>query len=196
MRIDAMSQAEKSGTLTLPLSQDNENWLKSKIRDIPDFPKPGIVFKDLTTLFSDAKAFAFVLDTMAERCRTLKPELIAGVEARGFIFAPTIAYKLNLGFVPIRKPGKLPYKVEKLEYALEYGSDTVEIHCDAVSHGHRVILIDDLLATGGTAAAARSLLCRVGANVVGVGFAVELGFLAGRQKLASESDVFALINYE
>jgi adenine phosphoribosyltransferase len=188
------SQAERSNSATLPLSKDNENWLKSKIRDIPDFPKPGIIFKDLTTLFSDATAFQFVLDTMTECCRLQKPEVIAGIEARGFILAPTIAYRLGIGFVPIRKPGKLPYRVEKLEYELEYGFDTIEIHADAVNHGHRVVLIDDLLATGGTAAAASKLLTRLGANVVGIGFAVELGFLNGREKLG-DSDVFALINY-
>ncbi|HEY9719046.1 MAG TPA: adenine phosphoribosyltransferase [Trichormus sp.] len=190
------TQTEKSTNLNLPLSQEKLDWLKSKVRDIPDFPKPGIVFKDLTTLFSDAQAFAYVLDVMAERCKQLKPDVIAGIEARGFILAPTIAYKLGLGFVPIRKPGKLPYKVEKLQYDLEYGTDTIEIHADAVSHGHRIVLIDDLLATGGTAGAARQLLTTLGGNVVGVGFIVELGFLKGRSKLSGESDVFALVNYE
>jgi len=180
--------------MTLPLSKENETWLKSKIRDIPDFPKPGIIFKDLTTLFSDAKAFAFVLDTMTECCRQFKPDVIAGIEARGFILAPTIAYRLGVGFVPIRKPGKLPYRVEKLQYELEYGFDTIEIHADAVGHGHKVVLIDDLLATGGTAAASCRLLTSLGAEVVGVGFAVELGFLPGREKLA-DKDVFSLINY-
>jgi adenine phosphoribosyltransferase len=190
-----MSAKTEKGSLALPLSQEQESWLKSKIRDIPDFPKPGIVFKDLTTLFSDPEALQFVMDVMAERCKELKPDVIAGVEARGFIFAPTIAYKLGLGFVPIRKPGKLPYKVHKLEYDLEYGTDIIEIHSDAVSHGHRVILIDDLLATGGTAVAGRKLLSMLGANVVGVGFVVELGFLGGRQKLATESEVFSLVNF-
>jgi adenine phosphoribosyltransferase len=190
-----MSTKTEKANLTLPLSKEKEDWLKSKIRDIPDFPKPGIVFKDLTTLFSDAQALEFVMDVMAERCKELKPDVIAGIEARGFIFAPTIAYKLGLGFVPIRKPGKLPHKVHKVEYDLEYGTDTIEIHSDAVSHGHRVVLIDDLLATGGTAVAARKLLGLLGANVVGTGFVVELGFLNGREKLANDSEVFTLVNF-
>ena len=181
--------------LSLPISKQKDEWLKSKIRDIPDFPKPGIVFKDLTTLFADAQAFAFVIDVLAERCRALKPDVIAGIEARGFVLAPTIAYKLGLGFVPIRKPGKLPHRVQKLQYDLEYGTDTIEIHSDAVSNSHRVVLIDDLLATGGTAGAARQLLEVLGANVVGVGFVVELGFLNGRAKLSGESDIFSIINY-
>jgi adenine phosphoribosyltransferase len=153
-----MSSKTEKSSLTLPLSSEKDQWLKSKIRDIPDFPKAGIVFKDLTTLFADAEALEFVMDVMTERCRLLKPDVIVGIEARGFIFAPTIAYKLGLGFVPIRKPGKLPHKVHKLEYDLEYGKDTIEIHSDAVAHGHRVVLIDDLLATGGTAVAGRNLL--------------------------------------
>jgi adenine phosphoribosyltransferase len=189
-------QTDKSANLSLPISAAQADWLKGKIRDIPDFPKPGIIFKDLTTLFGDAEAFAYVLDVLTERCKALKPDLIAGIEARGFILAPTIAYKLGLGFVPIRKPGKLPHKVEKLEYDLEYGKDTIEIHADAVNHQHRVVLIDDLLATGGTAGAARKLLEILGAKVVGVGFVVELGFLKGRAKLSGDSDVFAIVNYE
>lgn len=188
-----MSQTGRN--VILPLSKEDDSWLKSKIRDIPDFPKPGIIFKDLTTLLADAKAFSFVLDAMTEQCRALKPDVIVGIEARGFIFAPTIAYKLGCSFVPIRKPGKLPYRVEKLQYDLEYGTDTIEIHADAVSHGHRCVLIDDLLATGGTAGAARKLLTSLGGDVVGVGFVVELGFLDGRKKLEGASDVFALLNY-
>lgn len=190
------SQSERPVGSTLPLSKEKEDWLKSKIRDIPDFPKPGILFKDLTTLFADHKSFQFVIDVMTERCRELKPDVVAGIEARGFIFAPTIAYKLGIGFVPIRKPGKLPFRVESIQYALEYGVDSIEIHADAVDHGHRVVLIDDLLATGGTAAAARKLLSNLGAQVVGVGFAVELEFLRGRDKLASESEVFSLLKFD
>jgi len=189
------SQTEKSAGLTLPLDDKKQDWLKCKIRDIPDFPKPGIIFKDLTTLFADAESFKFVLDSMAEHCRELKPDVIAGIEARGFIFAPTIAYQLGLGFVPMRKPGKLPYKVESLQYDLEYGTDRIEIHSDAVGHGHRVVLIDDLLATGGTAGAARQLLTNLGAKVVGVGFVVELAFLKGRARLGDSSDVFSLLTY-
>jgi len=182
-------------SIQLPLSKEKDDWLKSKVRDIPDFPKPGIFFKDLTTVVSDPAAFPFTLDALTDRCRSLKPDVIVGIEARGFIFAPTIAYKLGLPFVPIRKPGKLPYQVEKLEYDLEYGTDVIEIHVDAVSHGHRAVLIDDVLATGGTAGAARKLLTYLGANVVGTGFVIELSFLNGRNKLDQESDVFSLLTY-
>lgn len=189
----------QSGTsvqeLTFPLSADKSSWLKSKIRDIPDFPKPGIIFKDLTPLLKDPAAFAFAIDVMAERCRSLKPDFIAGIEARGFIFAPTIAYRLGIGFIPIRKPGKLPYKVEKLEYQLEYGTDCIEVHADAVEKGDRVVLIDDLLATGGTAGAAAKLLSALGADIVGIGFLVDLAFLNGRSRLSKDSDVFALLSY-
>lgn len=181
--------------LSLPISQSNSDWLKSMIRDIPDFPKPGIIFKDLTTLFKDAKALAFAIDVLTEKCRSLNPDVIAGIEARGFILAPAIAYQLGLGFVPVRKPGKLPYQTHKIDYDLEYGTDSIEVHIDAAQAGNRVVLIDDLLATGGTAAAAKKLLEVLGANVVGVGFIVELAFLSGRKKLDSATDVFAMVKY-
>jgi adenine phosphoribosyltransferase len=190
-----MSTQVDKKELSLPLSATKEDWLKTKIRDIPDFPKPGIIFKDLTPLLKDAEAFSFAIDVMVEKCRALKPDYIAGIEARGFIFAPLIAYKLGIGFVPIRKPGKLPYVVQKLEYELEYGTDCIEVHADAVSKGHRVILIDDLLATGGTAGAAEKLLAILEADVVGIGFLVELAFLEGRKKLPKKADTFALITY-
>lgn len=190
-------QAEQmSKELTLPLSKENDQWLKGKVRDIPDFPKPGIIFKDLTTLLQDAEAFSYVIDVMSEKCRTLKPDLMVGIEARGFILAPAIAYKLGIGFVPIRKPKKLPYQVETVTYDLEYGTDAIEIHIDAVTSGHRVVLIDDLLATGGTAAAAYQLLSKLGATVSGIGFIIELGFLNGKSKLPKDADVFSLINYK
>lgn len=181
--------------LKLPLSAEKADWVKASIRDIPDFPKPGIIFKDLTPLLKDVAVFKFVIDAMTEKCRELKPDTIAGIEARGFLLGPTIAYELGLPFVPIRKPGKLPYSVKKLEYALEYGTDTIEVHSDAVENGHRVVVIDDLLATGGTANAAQNLIKSVGGNVVGIGFIVELAFLGGRAKLPTDSDVFSLISY-
>jgi len=181
--------------LSLPLSQADQTWLKGRVRDIPDFPKPGIIFKDLTPLLKDAEALAYVIDVMTENCKALKPNLIAGIEARGFILAPTIAYNLGVGFVPIRKPGKLPYDVQRLEYALEYGTDTVEIHADAVTGDDRVVLIDDLLATGGTAAAATSLLELLACKVVGIGFIIDLAFLGGRNKLSKDAEVFSLIAY-
>ena len=177
------------------MTEHSTEWLKGKIRDVPDFPKPGIIFKDLTPLLKDVERFKFVIDSMSAKCKEFKPDLIAGIEARGFLLGPTIAYQLGLGFVPIRKPGKLPYKTEKLEYALEYGTDCIEIHADAVSSGQRVIVIDDLLATGGTANAALQLIKRVGADVVAIGFMVELGFLEGRQKLPKDATVFSVIDY-
>jgi adenine phosphoribosyltransferase len=188
-------EAPNASALKLPLSAEKAAWLKESIRDIPNFPKPGIIFKDLTPLLKDVGRFKFVIDSMAEKCRELKPDLIAGIEARGFLLGPTIAFELGLGFVPIRKPGKLPYKVEKLEYALEYGKDCIEVHADAVDAGQKVVIIDDLLATGGTAGAAQKLIETVGGKVVGIGFIVELAFLAGREKLDSNADVFSLISY-
>jgi adenine phosphoribosyltransferase len=183
-----------SNTAIIPA--EKIQWLKGKIRDIPDFPKKGIVFKDLTTLLKDAEAFKYVVDVMAEKYALMKPDIIAGIEARGFMLAPAIAHRLNIGFIPIRKPGKLPHKVEKVVYQLEYGTDALEIHLDAASLGQRVVLVDDLLATGGTAAAAYQLLKTIGAEVVGIGFVVELDFLKGREKLAKSIDVFSVINYE
>jgi adenine phosphoribosyltransferase len=170
--------------------------LQSTIRDIPDFPKPGIIFKDLTTLLKNPDAFRFVIEAMSEHCRDLRPDYIAAIEARGFIIGPSIAYKLGAGFVPIRKPGKLPYTVERESYALEYGTDSIDIHVDAIEKGKRVVLIDDLLATGGTALAGHRLLSRLGAQVSGVGFIVELGFLNGRCKLPAGTDVFSLVKYD
>lgn len=181
--------------LELPLSKEKEDWLKSTIRDIPDFPKPGIIFKDVTTLMKNGEAFHFTLHSLAQRVAKLNPDVIVGIEARGFMLAPAIADILGKGFVPIRKPGKLPYKVERVDYALEYGTDTIEIHVDAIEKGQRVVLIDDLLATGGTAQGAAQLIEKVGGELVGIGFVIELGFLDGRSKLAKGADIFSLINY-
>ncbi len=177
------------------ISTEKAEWLKSKIRDIPDFPKPGIVFKDLTTLLKDKEAFGYVIDVFSDRFANLKPKYVAGIEARGFILAPAIAHKLNVGFIPVRKPGKLPYRVVRESYQLEYGSDTLEVHEDCVNKGDRVILIDDLLATGGTASAAYNLLTKVGADVVSFGFVVELAFLNGREKLNKDLDIFSVISF-
>ena len=184
-----------SEQVTHPVSPEKAEWLKSTIRDIPDFPKPGIVFKDVTTLLKDNKAFGYVIDTLAEYYASQRPKYIAGIEARGFILGPAIAHKLNVGFIPVRKPGKLPHKVVTESYALEYGTDTLEVHEDCVAKGDRVVLIDDLLATGGTAAAAYKLLTGVGAEVVSVGFVVELSFLNGRAKMPAGVDVFSIITY-
>jgi adenine phosphoribosyltransferase len=183
-------------TSFLPLSRERVEWLKGTIRDIPDFPKPGIVFKDMTTLLRNREAFAYTIDVLSEKFASLKPKYIVGIEARGFVLGAAIAHKLNVGFVPIRKPGKLPHKTEKAVYELEYGSDCVEIHVDAVDKGDKVILIDDLLATGGTAEAASRLLRKIGAEVVGIGFIVELSFLKGRQKLPTGIEIFSILQYE
>ncbi len=153
------------------------------------------MFKDLTTLLGNAEAFAYVIDVLAEKYKQLQPAYIAGIEARGFILGAAVAYKLGIGFVPIRKKGKLPYKVERQTYDLEYGTDAVEIHIDAVERGANVVLIDDLLATGGTASAACQLLRTVGANVVGIGFVTELGFLSGRERLPKDVDLFSMLTY-
>jgi len=179
-----------------PLTPTQSEWLQSTIRDIPDFPKPGIIFKDLTTLLKNPDALRFVIEAMSEHFRQLRPDYIAAIEARGFIIGPAIALNLGAGFVPIRKPGKLPYSVERESYALEYGTDSIEIHIDAIEKGKRAVLIDDLLATGGTALAAYNLLTRLGAQVSGIGFVVELGFLNGRSKLPAAADVFALVKYD
>lgn len=189
-----LSDMTKTDTC-LPITEAKANWLKTKVRDIPDYPKPGIIFKDLTTLFRDAEAFAFVIDALTEKVKEFKPTRLVGIEARGFILAPTIAYKLGVGFVPIRKPGKLPYKTEKVSYALEYGEDSVEVHVDSFDKNERVVIIDDLLATGGTALAACQLVEKLGARVAAAGFVVSLDFLNGRKRLPSQLEVFSLIQY-
>ncbi|GAC1690505.1 MAG: adenine phosphoribosyltransferase [Candidatus Acidiferrum sp.] len=169
--------------------------LKKLIREVPDFPKPGILFYDITTLLKDKKGFHTLIDRFCERYSGHHIDLVAGIEARGFIFAPALAFSLGAGFVPIRKPKKLPAKTASISYALEYGTDTLEIHEDAVQKGQRVLLCDDLLATGGTAAAAIQLLRNLGGVVDGAAFAVELTFLKGRSRLAN-LDVFSLMQYD
>lgn len=153
------------------------------LRDVPDYPKPGIVFKDITPLLQDARAFATCIDDLANLAEGLGATHIAGMESRGFLFGAPLAIKMGIGFLPIRKPGKLPWKTFAESYDLEYGQDTLEIHTDASAAGERVLLVDDLLATGGTAGASVKLVRRTGAEVVGCLFVVELGFLDGRKKL-------------
>jgi adenine phosphoribosyltransferase len=169
-------------------------WLKELIRDIPDFPRPGVVFKDVTPLLADADALAFCVDALTAPFAGTVTK-VAGIEARGFLFAAPAAVRLGAGLVPVRKAGKLPWRTERASYDLEYGSDAVEAHVDAVVPGDRVLIIDDLLATGGTAAATAELMERLGATVMGLRFVVELRFLGGRSKLTGY-DVAALINYE
>ncbi len=168
---------------------------KQLIRGVPDFPKKGILFYDITTLLKNPLALREVLDTMASRYRDQKIDLVLGVESRGFIFAPTLACQLGAGFVPVRKPGKLPSETIQVTYDLEYGKDTLELHKDAINKGQRVLVVDDLLATGGTAAAVTQLIRRLGGEVVGLAFLVELEFLNGRKKLAGY-DVFSLLQYQ
>lgn len=168
--------------------------LKRTIREIPDFPKPGVNFYDLTTLFRNPVAFHSAVDRMLERYRGVKLDAVAGIEARGFVLASAMAYGLGAGLVLVRKSGKLPRETEREEYTLEYGKSEVEVHRDAVSRGQRVLIADDLLATGGTAAAVGRLIERLGGRVEGYAFLVELAFLTGRKQLASEN-VFSLIQY-
>jgi len=173
----------------------NHDHLKKLIREVPDFPKPGILFYDITTLLKDGPGFHDVIDALKEHYRGSGVDVVVGIEARGFIFAPALAYALGAGFVPIRKPKKLPSDRVSVSYQLEYGTDSLEIHKDAIRRGHSVLIVDDLLATGGTAAAATKLVEQVGGKVAGTGFVVELTFLQGREKLAGY-DVFSLLQYD
>jgi adenine phosphoribosyltransferase len=157
--------------------------LSACVRDIPDWPRPGVVFKDITPLLADPAAFRATVDGIADAFADEPIDRVLGIEARGFILAAPVAYRFGAGFTPVRKAGKLPWQVEKEEYELEYGSDLLEIHKDAVNEGDRVLVIDDVLATGGTAAATVRLVERLGGSVVGLGFILELGFLGGRAKL-------------
>lgn len=169
--------------------------LKKLIREVPDYPKPGILFYDLTTLLKDKQGFHTLIDRLCDHYKSHHIDVVAGIEARGFIFAPALAYRLKAGFVPVRKPKKLPAKTASISYELEYGTDTLEIHEDAIRPGQKVIVCDDLLATGGTAAATMKLVQKLGGNVDGAAFAVELTFLNGRAKLPG-LDVFSLIQYD
>ena len=170
------------------------NDLKRLVRDVPDFPKKGILFKDITPILKDPKALQFAADELTSLLEESRPELIVGIESRGFIFSPVLAYKLKAGFIPVRKKGKLPAQTIRTSYQLEYGENELEIHQDAVFEGARVAVVDDLLATGGTAQAAVHLVEKLGGKVVGVVFLVELLFLKGRDKLAGYP-VFSLIQY-
>jgi adenine phosphoribosyltransferase len=169
--------------------------LKKLIREVPDFPKPGINFYDITTLLKHPEGLRLTVDALSSQFRGERVDVVLGIEARGFIFAPALAYHLNAGFVPVRKPSKLPAETARVSYALEYGEDTLEIHRDAVSAGQRVIIADDLLATGGTAKATVDLVESLGGVVAGLVFVVELEFLPGREKL-SGYDVRSLIKYQ
>ena len=169
--------------------------LKALIRDIPDFPKPGILFRDITPLLRDPQGWRAVMNQMGAICDRLKPDLIVGIESRGFIVGTALATDRNLGFVPVRKPGKLPGDILGIDYALEYGTDRLEIHSDALQGGAKVLLVDDLLATGGTAAAAAQLINQAGGELVGCSFVIELAALAGREKLPKDTPVESLVIY-
>ena len=175
---------------SVPESIHLEDW----IRDIPDFPQKGILFKDITPLLQDKAAFHAALDRLAAHYAGAGIQAVVGVESRGFIFGSVLAYLLNCGFVPVRKFGKLPYQTETVEYELEYGTNIVEIHTDAIQPGQRVLIVDDLLATGGTVSAAMELVEKLGGYIAGIAFLVELTFLKGREQLKGH-DVFALIKY-
>jgi len=168
--------------------------LKSFIRDIPDFPKPGIIFKDICPLLQSPQAFSYVIDDFTRRYQGKRVDVVVGIESRGFIFGAPLAYRLGSGLALVRKVGKLPSTVIRAEYALEYGNNTIEMHDDAISPGQRVVLVDDLLATGGTMSAAVELVKRLGGEIVGISFVVELTFLNGRQAL-KDYDVVSLIAF-
>ena len=169
--------------------------LKKLIREVPDFPKPGILFYDITTLLKDPDGFRLLSDEMVRRGEDLKPDVVLGIEARGFVFGPMLAARLGTGFIPVRKPGKLPAETVDVTYDLEYGQGSLHLHTDAVEPGERVLIIDDLLATGGTAAASCQLVEKLGGQVAGLGFIVELTFLNGRNKLP-DRNVFSLLQYD
>ena len=169
--------------------------LKKLIREVPDFPKKGILFYDITTLLKDKVGFARLIDLLSEHYTGKEIDLVLGMEARGFIFGPALAYRLNAGFVPVRKPGKLPAETVKISYELEYGSNALEVHKDAIGKGQRILIVDDLLATGGTAVATADLASGLGAEIAGLAFVVELDFLKGRERLAGYH-VFSLLHYD
>ncbi len=177
-------------TLSVPAQQG----LKALIREVPDFPKPGINFYDITTLLKDKRGFRQTVDALSAHYKSIPVDVVIGIEARGYFFAPAMALALGAGFVPVRKPKKLPHTVKSVEYALEYGTDQLEIHADAVEPGQNVLIIDDVLATGGTASAVAQLVSLLGGKIAGLGFVIELSFLNGRQKLA-DYEVFSLLQY-
>ena len=169
--------------------------IERAIRNVADFPKPGIQFKDITPLLADARLFSESIDLLIDGFKPGQVDAVVGIDARGFIFASAAALRLQAGFVPVRKKGKLPYKTHEQEYALEYGTSAIAMHVDALKPGNRVLLIDDLLATGGTAEATAKLATKLGAKIAGLGFVVELEFLKGREKL-KEYDVMSLLRYD
>lgn len=185
----------RSGRHYSEVMASDPGWLKEHIRDVPDFPKPGVLFKDITPLLADAAAFGATIDHLAAHFEGHRVDRVLGVEARGFIIAAPVADRLGAGFVPVRKSGKLPWEVASQTYDLEYGTDLLQIHVDGVAPGQRVAIIDDVLATGGTAAATVALVELLGAEVAGLGFVIELAFLGGRERLTGH-DFVSLLEYE
>jgi adenine phosphoribosyltransferase len=168
--------------------------IRAAVRDVPDFPKPGIIFKDITPILSDGKLFRAAIDAFLEQCRGKDIAKIVGIDARGFLFGSAVAYELGVGFVPLRKKGRLPYKTESAKYSLEYGEAEMELHIDAIERGEKIVLIDDLLATGGTSASAATLIKKVGGILLEAQFLIELEFLHGREKLAP-TPVISFLKY-
>lgn len=177
------------------VAEDLGRRIRQTVRDVHDFPQKGVVFKDITPLIADPDLFQAIIKTIAGDAASESVDIVVGIESRGFIFGAPVALALGCGFVPVRKPGKLPYKTERIEYALEYGSDVLEVHRDAVRPGQRVLIVDDVLATGGTAAATATLLERLGAVVTSLAFVIELGFLRGRDRLKAWP-VRSLVSYD
>jgi len=173
---------------------DTVENLRAAVRDVPDFPKAGIVFKDITPILSNGKLFRASIDLFLEQCRGKKIDKIVGIDARGFLFGSAVAYELGIGFVPLRKKGRLPYKIESAKYSLEYGEAEMELHIDAIERGEKIVLIDDLLATGGTSASAAVLIKKVGGILLEAQFLIELEFLRGREKL-TPTPVVSFLNY-
>lgn len=169
--------------------------IRTLIREIPDFPKPGILFRDITTLLQNADGLKATIDLMAEQVSSYQPDCVVGIESRGFIFGMPLAYQLGLSFIPVRKPGKLPAAVHRISYDLEYGQDSLEVHQDALHQSHRPLIVDDLLATGGTAAATAKLVQQTGATIAGFSFVIELSELNGRQRLPDGIPVTTLLSY-
>ena len=181
----------------MTMTMNELDYVRSTVRQVPDFPKPGILFLDITTATKDAKAMSLMINFLYEKFKDEKIDYVAGIESRGFIFGAPLACRLNAGFVPIRKPNKLPANTIKESYSLEYGTDTIEMHADAVKEGDRVLVIDDLLATGGTAVAACNLVKKVGAEVVAAAFIIELDPLKGREKIEAKGvKVVSMLNYD
>ena len=177
-----------------PMDEKTLETLRKTIRDVPDFPKPGIVFKDITTILKDGALFRYSVDLFLEQCRGKEIHKVVGIDARGFLFGSAVAYELGIGFVPLRKKGRLPYRTESAAYTLEYGEAEMELHIDAIERGEKVVLIDDLLATGGTSASAVTLIKKVGGDLVSAIFLIELEFLHGRNKLVP-TPVISFLKY-